>query len=53
MVVKQDSLSIRKKAVPWLIAEASVRARIIRCGICGGQNDTVIGLSLSSSVFPW
>jgi hypothetical protein len=34
-----------------LKAEDGVRARASSCGICGGQNGTRTGLSLSSSVF--
>jgi hypothetical protein len=33
-------------------AEARVRSRVIPCGICGGQNGTGTGFSLSTSVFP-
>jgi hypothetical protein len=34
------------------IPEARVRAWVCPCGICGGQSDTVIVFSQSSSVFP-
>jgi hypothetical protein len=35
-----------------LTAEARDRARVDTCGICGGQSDTGVGFSPSSSVFP-
>jgi hypothetical protein len=35
-----------------IIAEAHIRSQANLCGICGGQSDTEIGFSASTSVVP-